>query len=295
MRGAPNLAAVVCLTGRIIPAYAGSTQHRNSCQSAHRDHPRVCGEHQVVMRATLPLRGSSPRMRGAPRDGANPEADLRIIPAYAGSTGDFAWGTDENEDHPRVCGEHHVRGSDVARAEGSSPRMRGALANRSAARWRQGCAVRDHPRVCGEHSAPEVRSCHSSGSSPRMRGARARHLGAEAGQRIIPAYAGSTKALCTRTAGRTDHPRVCGEHRWARLATSCARGSSPRMRGAHSEMRRRVQAGRIIPAYAGSTTNPHSTPTTLEDHPRVCGEHDLGGQLGASVHRIIPAYAGSTA
>ena len=72
--------------------------------------------------------------------------------------------------------------------------------------------------------------------------------------------------------------------------------------------------GRIIPAYAGSTTRRNGRAPSGTDHPRVCGEHlsrfRLGGlQLGSSPRMrgaqlpesrsrqrqgIIPAYAGST-
>ena len=73
-------------------------------------------------------------------------------------------------------------------------------------------------------------------------------------------------------------------------------------------------AGRIIPAYAGSTTAGTPWPTTPADHPRVRGEHHaavsgLEVARGSSPRtrgaptsstrlsfrpRIIPAYAGST-
>ena len=71
---------------------------------------------------------------------------------------------------------------------------------------------------------------------------------------------------------------------------------------------------RIIPAYAGSTSEATSRLPTKPDHPRIRGEHPTGDlhvglQIGSSPHtrgaparhplaagdaRIIPAYAGST-
>ena len=73
-------------------------------------------------------------------------------------------------------------------------------------------------------------------------------------------------------------------------------------------------AGRIIPAYAGSTWRRRRPGRGWSDHPRIRGEHlqqsmgavdDVGssphtrgaprlGRLGAGPGRIIPAYAGST-
>ena len=86
------------------------------------------------------------------------------------------------------------------------------------------------------------------------------------------------------------------------------------MRGALLSPIPRVGGGRIIPAYAGSTSTPPSPPCRPRDHPRVCGEHrrlkkllaTLAGsspRMRGAPHRddwqgavpgIIPAYAGST-
>ena len=45
-------------------------------------------------------------MRGARLDGLDPDDQVGIIPAYAGSTLAPMLGTDRDKDHPRVCGEH---------------------------------------------------------------------------------------------------------------------------------------------------------------------------------------------
>ena len=45
MRGTPNKIVSIYLKVGIIPAYAGNTGGSPSAGSAHRDHPRVCGEH----------------------------------------------------------------------------------------------------------------------------------------------------------------------------------------------------------------------------------------------------------
>ena len=208
MRGAHSTAIPANPLIGIIPAYAGSTSVPLMYVCPTQDHPRVCGEHQVVMRATLPLRGSSPRMRGAPRDGANPEADLRIIPAYAGST---TW-------------------------------LRG-----------QSRPARDHPRVCGEHSVVMPEIWISAGSSPRMRGAPVQWKVRHSRRGIIPAYAGSTRVGLRLVDGRGDHPRVCGEHDMGGFGDVITQGSSPRMRGALMWPSVSSVTLGIIPAYAGST------------------------------------------
>ncbi len=71
---------------------------------------------------------------------------------------------------------------------------------------------------------------------------------------IIPAYAGSTRHGQRYSSQGWDHPRVCGEHAWARCLPSPVAGSSPRMRGAHSSSNGATDRNGIIPAYAGSTS-----------------------------------------
>ena len=147
-----------------------------------------------------------------------------------------------------------------------------------------------------------------------MRGARKARLVVLMPLRIIPAYAGSTRRMRTRSSMPQDHPRVCGEHGSGQMIDAASMGSSPRMRGAPESAVPDHQAVRIIPAYAGSTPTSQARGTPPRDHPRVCGEHIhrqgrhacAGGssprmrgapqlpdrQAGGA--RIIPAYAGST-
>ena len=170
----------------IIPAYAGNTRSRSFCRVRRRDHPRVCGEHK---RPNYPLRrvkGSSPRMRGTPWSCRGRRIAGGIIPAYAGNTMAAIISSNRCRDHPRVCGEHKPLELSRFAQSGSSPRMRGTLADCDISGFVWGIipayagntkdsiyrriVPRDHPRVCGEHL---VRCCSSpvaSGSSPRMRG-----------------------------------------------------------------------------------------------------------------------------
>ena len=77
-------------------------------------------------------------------------------------------------------------------------------------------------------------------------------LGYELG--IIPAYAGSTGLAGAGVGGEGDHPRIRGEHTRATINRADPAGSSPHTRGALDFGRTVVVAGRIIPAYAGSTS-----------------------------------------
>ena len=114
----------------IIPAYAGNTPPFPTGLRKRRDHPRVCGEHDLGVRNAAKEWGSSPRMRGTPHDADHSRRTPGIIPAYAGNTLGGWSCSPSQEDHPRVCGEHPslTIGGNVYR--GSSPRMRGTPAMR---------------------------------------------------------------------------------------------------------------------------------------------------------------------
>ena len=113
------------LTG-IIPACAGSTQTHSKGAGLMRDHPRMCGEHNVSQRAHGFNTGSSPHVRGAPSAGQAQPVATGIIPACAGSTHRLQSNRQENRDHPRMCGEHPEAGKNILARSGSSPHVRGA-------------------------------------------------------------------------------------------------------------------------------------------------------------------------
>ena len=85
-RGAPSSAPDLGREGGIIPAYAGSTRIRRDPGQEGQDHPRIRGEHTNKTEALGLSQGSSPHTRGAPVDVGDHLPQLRIIPAYAGST-----------------------------------------------------------------------------------------------------------------------------------------------------------------------------------------------------------------
>ena len=153
--------------------------------------------------------GSSPHTRGAPR-ALNPGGVFSgIIPAYAGSTRADPRVTELQGDHPRIRGEHDTPLTNVTPFTGSSPHTRGArptpstpeesiwiipaYAGSTCRRCRKRLRARDHPRIRGEHRLSGLYTGDGQGSSPHTRGARSgvhRHRRPE---RIIPAYAGSTR------------------------------------------------------------------------------------------------------
>ena len=254
--------------------------------------------------------GSSPHTRGAHRILVPWICEIRIIPAYAGSTPDLVRYPQGAPDHPRIRGEHSPALMPIAGRSGSSPHTRGALKGSVGKATLEGIIpayagstwprdtkpylVPDHPRIRGEH------------------GAEADGAGREAW--IIPAYAGSTRARRPRRRDRADHPRIRGEHVFLSSSGSFSPGSSPHTRGARLLYYDTDSVIRIIPAYAGSTFPSLASTSARRDHPRIRGEHHLrvvlvGPVAGSSPHtrgaqrpvrvarpglRIIPAYAGST-
>ena len=109
----------------IIPAYAGNTPPNHGSGWLTRDHPRICGEHDLIAGWDKDPSGSSPHMRGTHSRWKTVAAPLGIIPAYAGNTRRRVRCYLNGGDHPRICGEHISWTDDELRQAGSSPHMRG--------------------------------------------------------------------------------------------------------------------------------------------------------------------------
>ena len=93
---------------RIIPAYAGNTNHSSISDVILGDHPRLRGEHYGQMNFLEPGIGSSPLTRGTPV-GVNGRVEwFGIIPAYAGNTKTKDTAEGIPRDHPRLRGEHFM-------------------------------------------------------------------------------------------------------------------------------------------------------------------------------------------
>ena len=125
-RGARSLIGSSFRSIGIIPAYAGSTSGSVSRETSSSDHPRIRGEHFGDPRILRVAHGSSPHTRGAPHSVGERAIALRIIPAYAGSTGLSGDLAPLVQDHPRIRGEHGIDILGRRVAKGSSPHTRGA-------------------------------------------------------------------------------------------------------------------------------------------------------------------------
>ena len=214
---------------RFIPACAGNTMSPTNCALVVPVHPRVCGEHAVLIDIAKAAAGSSPRVRGTRHHVRHVRHEQRFIPACAGNTERGADGLAEFAVHPRVCGEHARRTARRTR----SGRFIPACAGNTVRRPPRAPRAAVHPRVCGEHAVRQVRCAGDAGSSPRVRGTRHTSASAAPVTRFIPACAGNTLAghgqpraprgSSPRVRGTprlvsrckvtlSVHPRVCGEH-----------------------------------------------------------------------------------
>ena len=255
----------------IIPACAGSTSAVLSIGVVDRDHPRMCGEHVLLVLLSPFVLGSSPHVRGARMAYTTFCTEHGIIPACAGSTGTLVTPHCESWDHPRMCGEHSGWTAATGSACGIIPACAGSTSRCSACRRGAG----DHPRMCGEHDRHAAERVDEPGSSPHVRGAPSDIPAISVMAGIIPACAGSTSTTtCSRTADR-DHPRMCGEHYGVPVRFARFGGSSPHVRGAHYQHRRHGRIDGIIPACAGSTKFLLIHSRRSWDHPRMCGEHTM--------------------
>ena len=173
---------------RLIPAWAGKTGWQEGRRAQAWAHPRVGGENTPAARLPATITGSSPRGRGKPGNLAAGVRTPRLIPAWAGKTGNMARELTARGAHPRVGGENgglHYQGLEGG---GSSPRGRGkrdgrpeclrarrlipAWAGKTSTTATSRSPARAHPRVGGENAsyAQDLLSC--TGSSPRGRGKR---------------------------------------------------------------------------------------------------------------------------
>ena len=153
-----------------------------------------------------------------------------------------------------------------------------------------------------------------SGSSPLTRGTRYYSHSVCLDRRFIPAHAGNTHSLRSKTHSQTVHPRSRGEHCRSVARAGAPRGSSPLTRGTRLRAFQYQPDHRFIPAHAGNTIDKIAIRILITVHPRSRGEHVTGrhrndSQTGSSpltrgtrkghllhefIPRFIPAHAGNT-
>ncbi len=271
------------------PACAGSRAWPEGCATPRREHPRVCGEQLLVLVVATSVAGTPSRVRGAGGARRPRAAGGGNTPACAGSRTECASRWAPWWEHPRVCGEQDLHGGRRHQAEGTPPRVRGAVVEgepelvperntpaRAGSRARPGASgrrSREHPRVCGEQSPPRCCSSRSRrehprvcgeqrhyvepfagglGTPPRVRGAASVWPGWLCRSGNTPACAGSRPVSCRTTGTRREHPRVCGEQQRGYGSLHRRRGTPPRVRGADVITVGRGMGIGNTPACAGS-------------------------------------------
>ena len=119
--------AVLGSAVRITPACAGKRGVLAILGAATGDHPRVCGEKGAVCPCRYSRAGSPPRVRGKEALTPGKRTPERITPACAGKRISRSRSSAIRRDHPRVCGEKHLREVLGVKHRGSPPRVRGKV------------------------------------------------------------------------------------------------------------------------------------------------------------------------
>ena len=152
---------------RNIPAHAGKTRCAALWTGATQEHPRACGENPATPWPRPQTCGTSPRMRGKPILPPRGSNSTGNIPAHAGKTSCPMLSCSRPREHPRACGENTFLEAASVLYDGTSPRMRGKRAHRTARNYSNrnipahagktgvsdATAVlqQEHPRACGEN------------------------------------------------------------------------------------------------------------------------------------------------
>lgn len=107
----------------ITPAYAGKSSIGGSPRSQHWDHPRMCGEKEMLYRTKAGKWGSPSHMRGKANLECHRIVFDRITPAYAGKRPPQSPPSGQSRDHPRICGEKSVSKVETKLMPGLPPHM----------------------------------------------------------------------------------------------------------------------------------------------------------------------------
>ena len=84
MRGKDSMKMTIWTKSRITPAYAGKSLLLPRCRRTTADHPRLCGEKELIAKTADFLEGTPPPMRGKVDNKSRKNIRRRITPAYAG-------------------------------------------------------------------------------------------------------------------------------------------------------------------------------------------------------------------
>ena len=172
----------------ITPAYAGKSRGPRKGSRCRQDHPRVCGEKEMLAQAGAIWVGSPPRMRGKVWPMSTPLSPVRITPAYAGKRTPYIPMSSTPRDHPRTCGEK-IEYTGIHRVVlGSPPHMRGKVALLGEGQVKLGITL----AYARKSETAAGHSIAGSGSPLRMRGKEMPKGLVHRAAGITPAYAGKS-------------------------------------------------------------------------------------------------------
>ena len=117
--------------GRITPAQAGRSPYFLYGKKDYKDHPRIGGEKAELTAAVISAMGSPPRRRGKGYREFGIDISDRITPAQAGKSVAPRQKRSALWDHPRVGGEKTENITPSIYEQGSPPRRRGKVPQRS--------------------------------------------------------------------------------------------------------------------------------------------------------------------
>ena len=231
----------------LIPARAGNTVFIFPRPPFFWAHPRSRGEHFSDAPSTEASSGSSPLARGTRGFISIKHDATGLIPARAGNTISASFTRRSARAHPRSRGEHRFRVLAEERLLGSSPLARGtregnlnrmsvqglipARAGNTTFSTARKMVLWAHPRSRGEHQKTAKLATITRGSSPLARGTRQDRTAAASTGGLIPARAGNTQFLGSRSGAKRAHPRSRGEHSSFSRSGHGKAGSSPLARG----------------------------------------------------------------
>ena len=247
VRGRPRSRALRLTRVGLIPAGAGQTNSFCCSICCCRAHPRRCGADAISFCKPCTFGGSSPQVRGR-RWGCDVEGGYAgLIPAGAGQTRAWDCLPSKHWAHPRRCGADPKGSISIPTDLGSSPQVRGRLAEvperavqvglipagagqtighilPAGERWA-------HPRRCGADGAVLAHVRMSPGSSPQVRGRLCTNSTGQHLAGLIPAGAGQTSLPMGKCRFCWAHPRRCGADVTLYHADCREGGSSPQVRG----------------------------------------------------------------
>ena len=176
---------------------------------------------------------------------------VRIIPAYAGSTGAFA--------SPKLPGK------------GSSPHTRGAPTPSG----RCSSSSRDHPRIRGEHENAQTVNAGCAGIIPAYAGSTQLVLRSErSAVGSSPHTRGARRPKHRLLRRRRDHPRIRGEHSAQSSKQHHRKGIIPAYAGSTMKMEgEKYYFKGSSPHTRGALARVGRLSRRCGDHPRIRGEH----------------------